>query len=305
MISILITYFNEFELLKRCLESINKQTLLPQKVVVYDDKSTNKLLVSDLPTYNFPIEIVNAEKNRGPAYGRNYLMNNCESEYFRFQDADDELFEDAVFTIQKSITTNNHPQLVINEISSFNENGTLNTENVIGLASLKEDLVGFSISNVLLIPSVTYKTSFANSITGFKSREELAQSEDSDFIRRLSLNCTSFAIVHQSIAKQNLRLHSHSHSNQNDVWISGLKSLIEIKPFLDKKHKSAYANRILFIAKQLVSLKEFEHAKQAFKEFKKQEVAYSEKNKTKLLLIKLLGYYNAEKIALVLRKNND
>lgn len=304
MISILITYYNEYNLLKRCLESIQNQSLLPECVLIYDDFSTKKLLAQDLPQYTFPIKIFNGKENMGPAFGRNFLMEACKTAYFRFQDSDDELFENAVKEISKNISTNQKNDLIFNEVSSYDNNNKLYCKNVIGLSSFDGNLVNFSISNVLLIPSVTYKTSFAKTLPGFKLKNELPQSEDSDFIRRLCLRCNHFSIIDLPLAKQNLRANSHSHSNQKDVWISGLLSLMAIRAELTEHNLYSYGKKMYQIGVQLIEHKKYNLATKAFKEMssviKNPNVVIKSSNKR--ILVRILGIYYTEILAFKLRK---
>jgi len=43
-ISVLITYYNERELLTECLRSLAAQTQLPDEILIYDDASTYRQL---------------------------------------------------------------------------------------------------------------------------------------------------------------------------------------------------------------------------------------------------------------------
>ena len=194
-ISVLITYYNEKELLIRCLQSINKQSLLPFEVIVYDDASVDHVKnYIDTSLYNFEIKTIRSEENKGPGYGRNQLMMMANGEFIRFQDADDELLENSLLEIQNAINKSN-ADIILNEVASYNENGELISEKVIGLSQDIVDIFSFSLIHALLIPSITYKKEFAISIEGFKEREVLPQSEDADFNRRIFLRTNNFHFI--------------------------------------------------------------------------------------------------------------
>src|ERR1700730_15948409 len=86
-IGILITYWNERELLTECLESIGQQIDRVDEVLVYDD-------ASDYPAKDYLppgsiTRVIRGDRNRGPSYGQNALLASSRSEYVHFHDADD------------------------------------------------------------------------------------------------------------------------------------------------------------------------------------------------------------------------
>jgi glycosyltransferase involved in cell wall biosynthesis len=86
-ISVLITYYNEREMLTECLESLLANTELPDEILVYDDGS-------DYPAQDYVpdhplIRVVRGERNGGLIYARNALLERATSDYLHFHDADD------------------------------------------------------------------------------------------------------------------------------------------------------------------------------------------------------------------------
>lgn len=88
-VAVVIPTYNSFLILRMCLDSFSKQTLLPSEVIVVDNGSTDS-------TYNnvrkyFPkVKIIKLKKNTGVTGGRNAGINRVakQSEYILFFDHD-------------------------------------------------------------------------------------------------------------------------------------------------------------------------------------------------------------------------
>jgi len=302
-ISVLITYFNEQELLVRCLQSINKQLLSPFEVIIYDDASEFAAeQYVDHSLYHYPIKIVKSEINKGPGYGRNLLMSLVKSDYFRFQDADDELFNNTLLEIESAINKSK-ADIILNEVTSYNEKGELISEKVIGLSKNIDDIFDFSLTHALLTPSITYKRKTAILTDRFKERNVLPQSEDTDFNRRIFSKTNSFYFIDKSLAKQNIRLLSHSSQGQLDIWTSNLKSLLDLREEINVNHLPAFAEALLKTGLQLYNLKDFQLTKIAFDTYKATGFAdYKQYNSIKRVMAKLIGPMATEDISMLYRK---
>src|ERR1043165_9541693 len=86
-ISVLITYYNERQLLTECLESLEAQTDRPDEILIYDDCSTYPAKDYLLP--GLPARVIRGEENHGPSHGRNVLLEAARSECVHFHDSDD------------------------------------------------------------------------------------------------------------------------------------------------------------------------------------------------------------------------
>jgi glycosyltransferase involved in cell wall biosynthesis len=86
-LGVLITYYNERELLTECLESLLANTELPDEILVYDDCSPFPAAdyVPDHPL----IRIVRGQQNGGMVYARKQSLQQAKSDYLHFHDADD------------------------------------------------------------------------------------------------------------------------------------------------------------------------------------------------------------------------
>ncbi|WP_081447267.1 glycosyltransferase family 2 protein [Corynebacterium efficiens] len=91
--SVLIPFFNDSATIRRALDSISNQTLLPAEVIIVDDASTeveNAKLREILIEYSHlqPSLIVLPE-NQGPSTARNAGWKNATADFVAFLDADD------------------------------------------------------------------------------------------------------------------------------------------------------------------------------------------------------------------------
>lgn len=86
-LGVLITYYNERELLTECLESLLANTELPDEILVYDDHS--EFPAADYVPDHPLIRVLRGERNRGVIYARNVLIEEATSDYLHFHDADD------------------------------------------------------------------------------------------------------------------------------------------------------------------------------------------------------------------------
>lgn len=88
-----VSVYNGEKFIIRCLSSIVKQTRHFDRVIIYNDASTDGT-VSVVESFinkhpNSRMELINSDINRGPGGGKNYIKNLVTSDYFTFVDADD------------------------------------------------------------------------------------------------------------------------------------------------------------------------------------------------------------------------
>ena len=107
-ISIYVPVYNGEKTIAKCINSIFKQTIQPTKILIINDKSTDK--TSEILTkYLDKIEIINNEKNMGVSYARNFALKYLKTKYIASIDADVELSNNWLeqlinISIEKKIT---------------------------------------------------------------------------------------------------------------------------------------------------------------------------------------------------------
>ena len=104
-ISIYVPVFNGEKTIKKCLDSIFNQTLIPNKILVINDNSTDntKKILDD---YGNDIEVINNEKNEGLSHSRFLAVNYLKTKYIASIDADVVLSKDWLNRVYKSLEKN-------------------------------------------------------------------------------------------------------------------------------------------------------------------------------------------------------
>ena len=90
-ISIIIPCYNGWKYMENCLQSLEKQTILPDEIIVMDDCSTDDSF-AQLSAYTatsvLPLRVLRNEKNSGPGFSREVASQLVTSDYVAFCDCD-------------------------------------------------------------------------------------------------------------------------------------------------------------------------------------------------------------------------
>lgn len=87
LIDVIIPVKERYKLLLNALDSINKQSLKPNKVWIIDDCSSEK--IENVPKYLFDIEIIRNKINKGPSYSCNLGAQKSNAKYIAILETDD------------------------------------------------------------------------------------------------------------------------------------------------------------------------------------------------------------------------
>jgi glycosyltransferase involved in cell wall biosynthesis len=259
-IGVLITYYGERDLLRECLTTIANQTRLPDEILVYDD-------ASDAPAENYvpsglPVKVMRGDVNRGPAYGRNQLLQASTSTYVHFHDADD-LFSPNWHSRVREVLEGTHVDVVFNEIDVCGEKGIQSTR-VLALDSLAAgaDLVRFCIQGVMLVPAGTYRREALVSIGGY--RTGLWQAEDFDFHVRLAASQPRYAVVTDPLVTIRVRPEGRSR-NRIQTWSSYVQAVAALSAELPDGYRSDFADAAARAGSMLFKLGARNEARSAFR----------------------------------------
>ncbi len=108
-ISVVIPVYNRAQTIKRAIDSVLAQELLPDEIIVVDDGSTDKT-PKVLYLYHSEIQVV-TQKNMGVSAARNRGIAASEAKWVAFLDSDDEWLPDK---LQKQLTfLQQHPRVRI------------------------------------------------------------------------------------------------------------------------------------------------------------------------------------------------
>lgn len=90
-LSVIIPSYNKCNYIQKCIQSVLEQSLLPNEIIVVDDRSTDnsrEIIKSFCQKYDY-IKAVYLEKNGGVSHARNVGLQSAKSEFVTFLDADD------------------------------------------------------------------------------------------------------------------------------------------------------------------------------------------------------------------------
>ncbi|WP_303979043.1 SP_1767 family glycosyltransferase [Streptococcus danieliae] len=121
LISIVVPVYNVSGYLRRCLDSILKQTYGQFEVILVNDGSTDGsgLICQDYATKDSRIRLVHQE-NQGPSAARNLGLQLAQGEYVTFVDADDFLEATYLEVLYRGLVENDADISICN-FTSFNE----------------------------------------------------------------------------------------------------------------------------------------------------------------------------------------
>ena len=138
-VTVIIPCYNDGEYIMEALQSLYKQTLLPEKIIVVDDGS-NVITRKILSSINHPLVQVIYQENKGVSAARNLAISLAVTNYIVNLDADD--YYEPTF-IEKAVVVLNQDQEVV-AVSSyhriFNGSDSIEIETPIG-GKLKDFIV--------------------------------------------------------------------------------------------------------------------------------------------------------------------
>lgn len=166
-LSVLITYHNEKELLRECLESLFSGSQAPEEVIIFDDASVHSLK-EHIPS-TLPVRVLRAEKNVGPSVGRNRLLEECKTDFLHFHDADDWFQVGWYEKVQAALSTD--VDAVYTEVASYNEQKESVCPKVLGLSAVTDNqsLIRFCTESFMLVPAGTFRTSLVKELGGYRT----------------------------------------------------------------------------------------------------------------------------------------
>jgi glycosyltransferase involved in cell wall biosynthesis len=260
-IGVLIPYFNERGLLTDCLNSLAAQSDPPDEVIIYDDASSEP--PGKYIPAGFPARVLKGKENRGPAFGRNRLLETARSQYIHFHDADD-WFHRAWCERLRKIIANDPVDAVFTGVSWTAGSEPSFQGDVVGLGDFSEgtDLVQFCINHYVLSPVGTFLRERVLAIGGY--REALWQAEDYEFHMRLAASGITFKIFPEPLVCIRARPDSRS-QKRIDVWSGALMGLELMAGELPATYCQDIAEALVDVGLQLYRLGEKTAARRAFK----------------------------------------
>jgi glycosyltransferase involved in cell wall biosynthesis len=235
-LGVLITYFNERELLTECLRGLLESHEGPDEVLVYDDASEAPAV--DFVPPDSRLRVIRGVTNVGPSRGRNRLLAESQSEYVHFHDADDLFDPQWGSKVRAAIVSG--VDVVFTEVACF-ENGRLVSERTLGLRRLRagSDLIAFALEGSILVPGGTYRRARVATIGGY--RETLWQSEDFDFHVRLAASGVTYVVIDEPLVRTRVRPEGRS-QRRREVWTSYLEAVKALAVELEPRYRPLLAD---------------------------------------------------------------
>lgn len=171
-IDVIIPAYNAEKFIKAAINSVLSQTLLPQTIIVVDDKSSDNTakLVKSIQAKNPIVKYIKLKSNRGPSAARNEGIKNSRSDFIALLDADDMWTSDKL-----------EKQLEVFDKSPLKENLAIVYSNC-------QDIDDFS-NPILINNAFTLKTNIkGNVLHHLKNANLISGSCSSVLIRRKFLN---------------------------------------------------------------------------------------------------------------------
>jgi Glycosyl transferase family 2 len=257
-VGVYITYYNERELLTELLDSVLSEEVQPDEIIIYDDCSL--FPAREFVPRNAPVRIIRGSENRGPAFGRNRLLEQATADYIHFHDGDDFFLPGWMKCIQHVIRDCT-PDAIFTELAVYKNDEPQASR--FGLETLRRtgDLLGFCIENPMLPAIGTYSRRLVLSIGGYP--ETLWQSEDYAFHIRLATRCPKYVLITEPLVGFRIRSDSRS-SNQIEVYRDGLSGLQQLISEIPDSHQGKAADAAIAMSRRLYQLGDVEKARNGF-----------------------------------------
>lgn len=239
-VSVIVPVYNVEKYLKKCLNSLVRQTLREIEILVIDDGSTDRspAIIAEFQNA-FPLKIKSFKKeNGGLSDARNYGLDRAIGEFIGFVDSDDEVSE-TMFEEMYDLATKHTAEMVICNLQKVNENGHV-TQKLTQIPNMPERIEladHFSVFSDLSY--FACNKIFKKELFNQKRFKKGIHFEDIHLIPQLLLECTVIAQTqnyhYQYLERQDSISKSHT--------LKGLDMIRAVDEVKDAFHHSKYSER--------------------------------------------------------------
>lgn len=298
-IGVLITYYDEKELLTECIQSLLQGNDVPDEILVYDD-------ASQYPAENYApkhphIQIFRGNVNQGPSYGRNILLNASKCDYIHFHDADD-LFHPNWLTAIRHTAIISRYDIIVTGCSQISEDGTIVTNDIFdySILELNNDITALFLGGSSNTLTVTFLRELGLKNGGYHTHD-LKAALDYYFNVRIASISTNYTVINQPLAIERLRAKSLTRAETGRLSPKHRLETIKALTYLKQELPPQYYHHIVELAAQLSSIlfhmKKYDEARKGFDfALSVGKPTYSYQSRPYRVIARSLGPLMAEKI---------
>jgi glycosyltransferase involved in cell wall biosynthesis len=241
-LGVLITYYNEGELLTECLDSLLSGSVKPDEILIYDDASGDP--AERYVKRHHPVRIIHGKENIGAGRARNELMRASACDLIHLHDADD-LFDPRWCITVRETAAGDETDLILSNVLDMDPDSTdraLTPHYDFRELRSSKDLLHFFLAEytTIMTPMTTYRRELALRAGGFLPRETLTCAEEYEFHMRLFSLGIKFHVLEEGLVIRRARPNSLSRDASLEIrpetFADGIKSLRLIKDWLPARY---------------------------------------------------------------------
>lgn len=243
-VSIIIPAYNVECYIEEALDSIQRQTRLPDEVIIIDDGSTDGTL-ERLKNYEFKIaHKIISKKNQGQGIARNIGIEKASGDYIYFFDADDILTPNFIESLHKILSEHNFPSIFLFSGKSFYDGGAQATDFEV---SYLRGFEGYFPNSESFFPNIMEKPNWSCSPCLYVSQRSLWTEkhlrfkanyhEDEEIFYPLLFACRDYVVSDTIYFLRRIRPNSTMTSRRSNKHIVGIKQTADTLVELKKSHK--------------------------------------------------------------------
>jgi len=235
-VSIIVPVYNTEKYLKKCLDSLVKQTLKDIEIIVVNDGTKdNSQIIIDKYVEKYPNLIKSyIKKNGGLSSARNYGLKYAKGEYIAFVDSDDWVEKNKYELMYKKAKEQNFDVVCCNFYSIYNNNVKIENLNIEENLLSKEEIKNKMKHINIAVWNKIYKRNLFNCV---KFKEGILY-EDIDFTYKLIPHIKSIGFLKQPLYNYVKRENSISNMLDKKVFqfcynLNGVINYYKQKGFFD------------------------------------------------------------------------
>lgn len=183
-ISVIIPCYNAERYIAECVDSVLKQTYLPQEIICVNDGSTDntRVVLTQLEQMHAPLLKVIHSENKGASAARNIGLKAASGDIIQFLDADDLLIPDKFEKQVKGFE--GLTEMVVSDWAEKNNSlDTVTASN--SFSDIEHNPLETAVKKIIITGNPLYKKETVQKIGGYD--ESLGSAQDWDFHIRLVL----------------------------------------------------------------------------------------------------------------------